>query len=1002
MKLCKQLTIVLLLLLSNQYLVIAQQTTTVAGSVTDVAGKALPFVSVSVKGTTIGINTDDDGKYSISVPKDVNILVFSFVGFTTVEQEIAGRSVVNITMQPESTSLDEVVVIGYGTQRKSDLTGGITSISAENLERIPSTNIAQRLQGQVAGLTVSNTNDKPGETSTLRVRGEKSLSAGNNPLIILDGIPFGGALTEVDQNSIANISVLRDASSAAIYGSRAANGVILITTKKGKMGKPIVRYNGYVGIQYAERLPDVMDGEEWTQLIKDYKRDNNTQNPNLDKDWADPLKWPIHTAIKDNFLKGKETDWLKETFRTALMQEHQVSLSGATESTNYYASVSYLDQDGIVKYTGYKKYAVTANLNQKLGSWLQVGTNIMLSERDRGGETPNHAYAYRMSPYASVRDEKGEYIRYPMDPEVLYFSPFANIDRVYDDKSRAAYLNGFAEVKLPLKGLTYRANLGYSYRHRLRGSYYGRTTKTGSETDGSAQINNDSYGDWTWENILRYENDWGKHHLDLTGLYSAQETWYEGSEMSGEGFLSDDNAYHNIDMAQKNKRIASDESRTALISYMGRINYSYDKRYMLTLTIRRDGYSAFGPNNKWAVFPSIAGAWSISEEPIFKNWALTKIDFLKLRMSYGANGNQDISAYRALTKLTQQDYIYGNEAEFAGGLATGFTAGNPNLRWETTKSFNTGLDFAFFGNRLSGSFDYYLSKTKDLLMSRTIPVMNGYTSMIDNVGRTQNTGFEFSLTSANIQSTDFQWNTTTVFAGNWSKITALREDGKDDIANKWFIGQPVRVHYDYKVIGIWQTADKDEATKYKSVPGDAKLWDKNGDGSISATATADDRTVIGSMLPVWTLGLTNTFTYKNWSLSIFLNGVFDVTKENETVKFERQLLAKQLNYIRGVDYWTPERPSNKYTRPAYNKTHGFYTDASFVRIQDVNLAYTFPKSIVNKIGIQGLTAYINGRNLYTFSKAYKYTSNIEQEKYSLDGAGYPTASVFILGANITF
>ena len=965
---------------------------TISGTVTDTKNEPMIGISVIVKNSTKGTVTDLDGKYTISVPDSKSVLVFSFISYKTQEITVGSQKVINVRLEDASAALDEVVVVGYGTQKKSDLTGGISTISSDKIAKIPAVSLGQRLQGQIAGLNVTSSNNKPGEDATFRVRGEKSLSGGNNPLIILDGIPFNGNITEIDQNSVDNISVLRDASSAAIYGSRAANGVILITTKKGKVGKPIVRYNGYVGFQQAEWLPDLRNGDEYIQLLKDFRKDMG------DKQWDNPKAW-LQLSLVDNFQNGRETDWNKELFRTALQQEHQVSLSGATDATNYFVSLSYSDQDGIVKYTGYKKYAVTSNINQKIGSWLNVGANIQLLERNRGGKSPNFAYGFRMSPYGDVRDENGRYVRYPMNPETMYYSPFADQDAILDDVSRAAYTNAYADIKLPVKGLSYRANFGYSYRHREEGSYYGSTTMTGEPVGGSASITNTSYGDWTWENIVRYDNNWGKHHLDLTGLYSAQKTYTNNQKSAGEGFLSDANGYHNIGMAQGKKTISSGREETALLSWMGRANYSYDRRYLLTLTARRDGYSAFGDNNKWALFPSVAGAWVISEESFFQNWNWKQLEFLKLRMSYGSNGNQAVSAYQTKTKLAQRDYIYGNDAEFAGGLVANFTKGNPNLKWETSYSFNVGVDFNLFDNRLNGSFDYYDTRTKDLLMNRSVPVMNGYTTMMDNVGKTKNTGFDLTLNSVNVKSEGFQWSSTFVLSGNWSKIVALKEDGKDDISNKWFIGQPIRVYYDYKVVGIWQESEKEEAAKYKAVPGDAKLLDKDGSGTI----TADDRVIIGSKLPVWTAGLTNTFMYKNWSLSVFLNGVFDVTKENETVKFERQLFNKNVNYINNINYWTPENGSNEYTRLGYNETkHTFYTKASFVRIQDVNLAYQFPQQMIRKIGLEALTTYVNGRNLYTFSGAKKFTTNIEQDKYSLDASGYPTQRVFIIGVNVTF
>ncbi|MFV0554722.1 MAG: SusC/RagA family TonB-linked outer membrane protein [Mangrovibacterium sp.] len=968
----------------------AQQS--VSGKVVDSKGQSMPGVTILLKGTTNGVITNVDGKYQVGNVATDGVLVFTFVGMKTQEVAVNGRSEINVTMREETTGLDEVVVVGYGTMKKSDLTGGISTIPSEQIAKIPAVSLGQRIQGQIAGLNVTSSNNKPGEDATFRVRGEKSLSGGNNPLIILDGIPFNGSITEIDQNSVDNISVLRDASSAAIYGSRAANGVILITTKKGKEGKATVRYNGYVGVQQAEWLPDLMNGEEYIQLLKDYRKDTD------DPEWDNPSAW-LQLSLIDNYKNGKETDWNKEVFRTALQQEHQVSISGATDATNYFVSLSYSDQDGIVEYTGYKKYAITSNISQQLSDWLNIGLNLQLLERDRSGNTPAYSYAFRMSPYGDVRDENGRYVRYPMSPETMYYSPFADQDAIVDDISRGAYTSTYADIKLPIEGLSYRANFGYSYRHREQGSYYGSTTMSGDPVGGSASISNTSYGDWTWENIVRYERDFGKHHLDLTGLYSAQKTFTSEHESSGEKFLSDANSYHNIDMAQGTKTIASSKSETSLLSWMGRANYSYDRRYLLTLTARRDGYSAFGDNNKWALFPSVAGAWVMSEESFFKDWGVRHLDFLKFRLSYGSNGNQAVSAYQTKTKLVQKDYIFGNDAEFAGGLVANFSKGNPNLKWETSYSFNAGIDFNLFANRLNGQFDYYITNTKDLLMSRTVPVMNGYTSMMDNVGQTQNKGFDLSLNSVNIKKSDFQWNTTLVLSGNWSEIIALKEDGKDDVSNKWFIGEPVKVYYDYKAVGIWQESERIEAEKFGAIPGDAKLLDKDKSGTI----TTDDRVIIGSRIPTWTAGLTNTLTYKNWSFSLFLNGVFDVTKDNGTIQMERQLFGKNVNYINGINYWTPENPSNEVTRLGYAETkHTFYTDGSFLRIQDVNLSYQFPKELTSRIGIEGLTTYVNARNLYTFSKAKKYTTNLEQDKYTLDASGYPTPRVLIVGVNLTF
>lgn len=984
----------------------AQGQQTVSGVVKDTKGESLIGVSIMVKDTSTGTITDIDGNYTVTVNSENDVLEISYMGFTSKEIKVGSKKTIDIILQEDTKILDEVVVVGYGTQRKSDLTGGISTLDADKLASMPATSLGQKLQGQISGLNIQMGNAKPGENQTFRVRGQKSLSGSNDPIIILNGVPFNGNMNEIDYNSVENITVLKDASSAAIYGARAANGVIIITTKKGKEGKPIITYNGYVGVQNAEWLPDLMNGEENITLLKDYRRTRDNVDPN----WDSPSDW-LFTALQDNYKNGVEHDWLDATFISAIQHEHQLSISGASETGNYYLSATYTDQDGIVKNTGYKKFNISSNVSQKIGNWLNVGVNLQLSQRDRGGATPNYAYAYRMSPYANIYDERGDYVRYPMYGETLYYSPFANADQIYDNISNGAYITTFADIKLPVDGLSYRANVGYSYRHREVGSYYGSTTMTGEPVNGQASIEDNSYSDWTWENIVRYDKDFGLNHIDFTGLYSAQKTFSSQHYSEGKGFLSDQNSYHNISMAQGEKNIASDKKETAMLSWMGRVNYSFNRRYLLTMTGRRDGFSAFGEgDNKWGFFPSLAAGWVISEEDFFDSLN-DKIEYLKFRASIGRNGNLAVAAYQTKTKLVQNDYIYGNDAEFAGGLSANFTMGNPNLKWETTTALNFGLDFNLFDNRLSGNIDGYISNTKDLLMSRTVPVMNGYTSMLDNVGSTQNKGFDLTLNSINISNPDFEWNSTLVVSGNWNEIKELKDPdennpkGKDDPGNNWFIGEPVSVYYNYKMTGVWQT-DETEAmasTKYfgkNPKPGDPKLQDTNGDGNI----TADDRVVIGSRNPTWMTGLSNTFRYKNVSFSLFLNGVFGAWRQNETVKFERNQLDKNPNYIRGIDYWTPENPSNKYTRLGYvNNAVDYFVKSNFVRIQDVNLAYKFPSSIYEKMKIEGLTAYMNIQNLYTFSNAKKFTTNLEhQNSYALDSAIYPSQRAFIFGVNITF
>jgi TonB-linked SusC/RagA family outer membrane protein len=715
--------------------------------------------------------------------------------------------------------------------------------------------------------------------------------------------------------------------------------------------------------------------------------------------WSDPLEF-LPSLPRENYLAGNEFDWQDEIFGEAFQQEHQISLSGGTEKNNYYASISYTDQNGMVKNTDMQKFAATINMSQKIGSWLTVGMNTQLSQVDRGGVVPEIDQAFYLSPWSNPYNEDGSYNRYPMYTTAYWRNPYQNIDGVMDKKTNTVFTAWYADIILPVKGLSYRSNFGYTYKQYQEGSYYGKTTFIGEPLGGKAEIKNNSYNDWTWENVVKYDRNFGRHHLDLTGMISAQETKTMDTSMTGKNYLNDENAYNNIDAAQGEKEAFSDMKETSLASYMGRINYNYDSRYLLTFTGRYDGYSAFGKNNKWAFFPSVAAGWVISEESFFKNWNMNQIDFLKLRLSYGANGNQAISAYQTLTKLTQQDYIYGDGSTFAGGLYSDpyNEVGNPNLKWETTYTFNAGLDYSFFNGRLNGNLDIYSANTHDLLMKRTVPIMNGYTSMMDNIGKTNSKGFELVVNSINMEKKNFVWSTSFSFSGNWNKIKELREDGQNDIANSWFIGQPVKVFYDYKVIGTWQNSEIEEAASYGAIPGDAKLLDKDGDGKI----TSDDRVIIGSKIPIWTAGLTNSFTYKNFTFSFFLNGVFDVKKENGMLNFIGKQFDKCTNYITTVDYWTPENPSNEATRLGYNpvNSHKFYDDASYVRIQDITLGYDFPQSLVNRMSLQKLGVYLNVSNVYTFSGINDYSINPEQK--TIGSSGYPVPRTFAFGVNVTF
>lgn len=993
---------------------------TIKGTISDKTGPIIG-ANVIIKGTTNGVITDIDGNFTLENVKKGDILQVSFIGYSTKEIKISNNNNLHIQLDEDTQSLEEVVVVGYGSQRKSDLTGGVTAVGEDKLGLVSTNNLMDKLAGQIPGLNISTGNAQPGEDQTLRIRGNNSLTASNDPLIVMDGIPYSGSLGDIDPDIIESMSVLKDASSAAIYGSRGSNGVILIQTKKGRQGKATVTYKGQVGMAETERRLDMMSGDEYLQYLYDY---NHLKN-GIPYDQLTPES-VLGVDELANYKAGRTIDWQDKMFRQALVTNHQISLTGGTESTTYMASISRLRQDGVVRNTGMKRTNISLNINQNLGKWLKIGMSMQAIQKEYGGELPYLEAGLKMSPFGTYSDEEGNLEYYPMSRNTLFYNPMSDCDAIEDKTNRNVFISTFADITLPVKGLSFRTNFGYNYRNNFVGTYYGRNTLTGSKVDGAASIENTHYWDYTWENILKYENTFGKHKIDVTGLFSIQETSKQYSKQSAESFVNDEGGYHNMAGGEKNKSLSSSLTETALLSYMIRLNYAYAGKYLLTLTGRSDGYSAFGANNKYAFFPSAAAAWNISSEEFMentRNW----LDMMKLRVSYGANGNQGINAYQTLDRLSLTQYVWGDGGNTVNGVYLPTNGvGNPNLKWETTYTFNTGIDFGLFNGRLSGNIDFYIANTKDLLMNRTVPYMNGYRSILDNIGQTRNVGVEFALNSINIETKDFLWKTNVNFSLNRDKIVKLQENGKDDITNKWFIGEPTNVYYDYNVIGTWQTDDprwkclveKDNAGNiisekwgyytddWKEIqkgaePGSAKLEDVDGDGVI----TADDKKIIGSKLPSFLMSMTNNFTYKDFYMSFVLNGVFGQWRQMHDQNFDRWM--PEFNYLSGMNYWTESNPTNEMTSPSYvpYEKHSFYKRMNYVQLKNITIGYNIPKTFTQKLGITSARVDVSVNNVCTFSNI-KNALNYDNAKANDDEkgvvVGYPTARSYMLGLNVTF
>ena len=1002
-KLKGSLVILLLTLLSATPSFAQQNDVKVTGKVIDENGAPLPGVVVVVKDgkANAGAVTNVQGTYELKAPASATLL-FSCLGYTDQQIKIGASAVVDVTMVPSAQSLEEVVVVGYGTQKKKDLTGGLAVVNKQTLEMVSTNNLMDRLVGQVAGLNITTGNEAPGSNQTLLIRGQNSLTASNDPLVILDGIPYSGGLADLDPNIIESMSVLKDASAVAIYGSRGSNGVILIQTKRGSKGEFHVTYKTKLAISEPMQLIETMGPNEFIRLKQDMGRLKN----NYSGEQLDPLAGSIISASeKVNYAKGVTNDWQDYVFRTVFTMDHQLSFQGGNDKTTYMASVSYLDNPGVVYNSNYQRTTVYASINQKMNDWLSVGLTTQFINRETGGATPNLEHAIKQSPYGIYKDETGAYYEEPMDYSNLP-NPMKDVNADQKRTGRNFMTNGFLDLKLPVKGLSFRSQFGYNYRSQLNGTYYGRNTVTGKKAEGRAELANNHTTDWTWENVLKFDRDFGKHHIDFTGLFSMQETQYTGQSQSGESFVNDDSSFYRMEGAEKNIIIDSDFWQENTVSGMFRVNYGFNSKYLLTITGRADSFSAFAENYKWAFFPSAAVAWHLGEESFIKDNA-SWVDMLKIRLSYGANGNNAISRYMSLDRLYSTNgvkYIWGD-----GGSASNSTylpsdgIGNPDLLWETTYTANLGIDFQFFNGRLGGTIDMYLSNTHDLLMSRTVPIMNGYSKILYNVGQTRNKGIELTLHSQNIRKKDFKWETDFAFSLNRDKIVALRGDGKDDINNKWFIGKPLSVYYDWNMIGIWQQGDeftftdkdgKEVAHQTGATPGAAKLEDVDGNGVIDS----NDRKVIGSKQPSFTMSMGNRFSYKDFYFSFLFNGVFGKWMTDNVANISSYTFGSG-NYIHGVKYWTPETPDADVVSPGYQASfsHGYYKKLNYVQLRNITLGYRVNQKFVRKIGLSAIDVNFSVNNVCAFSNM-RQMLNYDNTWF----ASFPTARSYVLGLTLTF
>lgn len=976
------------------------QTGVVKGQVTDKNGDPVIGATVKVKNAQAGTVTDYDGNFVLNV-HNPGTLVITYIGYLTKEVTFNLGQTLNITIEEDATALDEVVVVGYGVQKKSDVTGSVTSINKDRLSKLPVTNVLQAVQGAAAGVTISQGSSIPGDAPSALIRGRNSINAGTGPYIVVDGIPIsksGGSLNDINPADIESMEILKDASATAIYGTNGANGVILITTKHGKDGKPTVSYNGYVGFEDFAKKMDFCNGAQITQRYKDYV----AQNPG-ETMYNDYVKNQNEAAAQ---AAGQETDWIYDMVsQTGIIQDHNVTVNGGAERIKYFISGDYMSQKGVLKGFNYKRYSMRMNVDADVTNYLKIGTNSYIVSHNRDGGRVNFLMAEAMSPYGQVYNEDGSYCIYPMYTESLFFNPMRDVNQDHERRQWNINLNAYAEMDFgniwkPLAGLRYKFNFGYSFVPR-RENYYNGAEQ--NDQNGYGYIFNAETQSRTVENILTYAKDIQKHHFDITLLYASSRKKYHDNTATGAKFINDELSWHNLGGGgTQTAKSYTDLYKT--VSQMGRLNYSYDSRYLFTFTVRRDGSSVFGNDNKFGVFPSVALGWNIANEK-FMEKAQGWLNNLKLRLSYGKAGNEAIGVYETLAKMSNNALTM--DGQSATALYPSSRMGNSGLGWETTKTFNIGLDFGFLNNRINGNIDFYTSTTTDLLLQRNLPKISGYSNVYMNMGKTANKGLEVTINSKNIVTKDFTWGTSLVWSWNKNEIKDLYGDQKDDLGNRWFIGQPISVIYDYVMEGIWQKDEIDRGDHLKqdpqAQPGDVKLADLDGDGKITPEG---DKKIQGQTTPKWIGGLTNTFTYKNLTLSIFIQTVQGLKRNNSLLAMASDEMGRR-NSTTEIGYWTEANPSNEYrslSKTSNRWGYGFPRSAAFTRVKDITLSYQFPAQICNMLHLNALTVYASGRNLWTFTswKGWDPESDITQRGWGGYENNYPMTKSMVFGLNVTF
>jgi TonB-dependent starch-binding outer membrane protein SusC len=953
---------------------------TITGKVTDENGQGLPGVSIAEKGTTKGTTTQNDGSYKFNVSSSKATIVYSFVGYVQREVIVNNQSTINISLQPDNTALTEVVVVGYGTQKKKDLTGSIASADLVAFKESPNVSILQSLKGSLPGLTIGQTN-RAGEEASINIRGISTLNGNTNPLIIVDGIIFNGRLSDIAPTDVQSVDVLKDPSSKAVYGSQAANGVILITTKTGRAAtKPTITYSGSYAVSSPTVNAKLLRRDAFIEKIRDvnylnaFTKESGYTAPNPAWTIAQSELFPIS---REGFTAGNDYDWYGDLTQNPIITNHSLSISGGSDKTNYFISGAYTNEKGLIKNDDYGRYTVRINLDTEVTKWLTIGANTSGAFTNFFKDSPDMNSITATNPFVLPRDASGKFNVNPLGDSSV--NPFTTSENDRSELQTRLIGNFFGIIRIPeLPGFSYRANFGNNlkfFKNYFSSIYGAGQTGAATKTDATQY-------EQTFDNIFNYKRAFGKHNIDVTALYGYNTAQFDRTVASGTGFADLNLSYNSLQQAEIQK-ISSEAWKEALLYQMGSIAYNYGGKYLVKATVRRDGFSGFSKNNQTGIFPSVGLGWVLSEESFLKN--IKEINFLKIRGSYGENGNK-VDRYSSLARVgsgttsTSQTEIDLTKYVFGDGGTTAIsrsvnTLANSNLRWERTVGINIGADFSILKNRIDGNIEYYNSNTNDLLWRQALPGTSGFNDVFTNLGQINNKGIEFMIHAIPVQTKDFRWDVTVNFTRNRNKVvTILGEDKNGDgveddlIGSSLFIGKPIGTIYDYEVKGIYQIADE-KLAGFQA--GTYKYDDINKDGRITA---ADDRKILGNTEAAYQFGIQNTVSYKQFTLRAFVNSIQGGGNSYLGANFPygnngTPGVVTNSNYFDFTNYWSPRNPTGTVPQvwvatPVFGRE---YFDRSFIRLQDVSLAYTLTDKAAKKIGANAAKLFVSGKNLLTFT-----------------------------------